>query len=190
MVEGLRERKKWETRRDLMHAALALFTERGFDHVTVEEIAAAANVSTRTFFRYFDTKAEVVLGVRSVSLEAMLESQDVLSTGIEWTREFAGRIVEAPRLYETQARLALEHPQVRAWRLHVILDYEDALLQGFRRETPTADPLAARLAAKLAAQLFVVVLDEWIETGVPPDRAQWDHAIELMRRQVETLLGR
>ena len=173
-----------------MHAALALFTERGFDHVTVEEIAAAANVSTRTFFRYFDTKAEVVFGLRGAILEALLDSQDVLSTGIEWIREFAGRVAEDPRLYETQARLALEHPQLRVWRLHVILDFEDALFEAFRRETPTADPLAARLAAKLAAQLFVVVLDEWIETGVPPDGPQWERAIELMRRQVESLLGR
>jgi AcrR family transcriptional regulator len=188
MVAGLRERQKWETRRDLMHAALALFTERGFDDVTVEEIAAAANVPPG-LFRYFDTKAEWSSACRA-PFSRHCDSQDFLSTGIDWTREFAGRVVEAPRLYETQARLALEHPQVRAWRLQVILDYEDAMLEGFRRETPTADPLAARLAAKLAAQLFVVVLDEWVETGVPPDGPQWERAIELMRRQVEALLGR
>jgi AcrR family transcriptional regulator len=190
MSQGLRERKKLETRRDLMYAALALFSERGFDQVTVDEIAAAANVSTRTFFRYFDAKAHAVFGLRGVSLDAILESSDVLPTAIEWIREFADRVAEAPDLYETQARLALEHPQVRLWRLQVILDYEDAMYESFRRETPSADPLAARLAAKLAAQLVVVVLEEWIATGVPPDRAQWDRAIELMRREVESLLVR
>ncbi len=190
MPDGLRERKKLETRRDLMYAALALFTERGFDHVTVDEIAAAANVSTRTFFRYFDTKAHAVFGLRGVSLDAVRESSDVLPTAIESIREFAGRVAEDPRLYETQARLALEHPHVRVWRLQVILDHEDAIYESFRRETPSADPVAARLAAKLVGQLVVAVMESWIEAGAPSGGPEWEHGIDLMRRQVESLLGR
>ncbi len=59
---GLREQKKRETRRALHHAALYLVNGHGLDEVTVEQIATAAGVSARTFFNYFPTKEEAVLG--------------------------------------------------------------------------------------------------------------------------------
>ncbi|MEV6878317.1 TetR family transcriptional regulator [Amycolatopsis sp. NPDC051128] len=58
---GLRERKKRETRLALSHAAIALVLERGFDNVSVDDIAAAANVSGRTFRNYFTSKAEAIV---------------------------------------------------------------------------------------------------------------------------------
>ncbi|HTS14061.1 MAG TPA: TetR/AcrR family transcriptional regulator [Candidatus Sulfotelmatobacter sp.] len=57
---GLRERKKRATRRAISDAALHLALERGIDVVRVEDIAAAANVSTRTFNNYFRNKAEAI----------------------------------------------------------------------------------------------------------------------------------
>ncbi|MEQ4717716.1 TetR family transcriptional regulator [Nonomuraea sp. B19D2] len=57
---GLRERKKRETRVALSLATIRLCVERGWDNVTIEDIAAAANVSVRTFRNYFSNKAEAV----------------------------------------------------------------------------------------------------------------------------------
>jgi AcrR family transcriptional regulator len=60
-MSGLRERKKQQTRAAIQHEALRLIAARGYDATTCEQIAAAAEVSTATLFRYFPTKEDIVL---------------------------------------------------------------------------------------------------------------------------------
>ncbi|KUL46020.1 TetR family transcriptional regulator [Streptomyces sp. NRRL F-4489] len=72
---GLRERKKRATRVALSQATIGLCIQRGWDNVTVEDIAAAANVSVRTFRNYFSSKAEAIAAGH---LERMLRIADEL----------------------------------------------------------------------------------------------------------------
>jgi AcrR family transcriptional regulator len=74
-MSGLRERKKAETRTALSWAAISLTVERGFDNVKVEDIAAAAGVSPRTFNNYFGSKAEAIA---SRHLDRSLRAADEL----------------------------------------------------------------------------------------------------------------
>lgn len=62
---GVRQRKRQETLRRITDAGVCLFIEKGFEGATVEEIAAAAGISRRTFFHYFESKDDILLSLQS-----------------------------------------------------------------------------------------------------------------------------
>ncbi len=73
---GLRERNRQRRHERIADAALRLFAERGFDGVTIDEIAAAAEVSRRTFFRYFARKEDVLLDWKRRIAEQLRDALD------------------------------------------------------------------------------------------------------------------
>jgi len=81
----LRERKKQQTRQALHDAALTLVSAHGLDGVTVEQICADADVSPRTFFNYFSSKAHAALG---------LDSVEVPERSAAWFAEADGALVD------------------------------------------------------------------------------------------------
>ncbi|MDT0235061.1 TetR/AcrR family transcriptional regulator [Curtobacterium sp. BRB10] len=77
----LRERKKQQTRQALHDAALTLVSAHGLDGVTVEQICADADVSPRTFFNYFSSKAHAALGLDSVEVPERAAARFVEADG-------------------------------------------------------------------------------------------------------------
>ena len=117
---GLRERKKAKTRAAIREHALRLFRERGYSATTVEQIAAAAEVSPATFFRYFPTKEDVVLqDDLDVGTLAALQAQPAELGPIAAMRAATRAMLagmtpeELARLAET-TELSMSVPEVRA----------------------------------------------------------------------------
>jgi AcrR family transcriptional regulator len=97
---GLRERKKQQTRQLLAETARRLFSERGFEQVSVAEIARAANVSEPTVFNYFPTKEDLVYSGLEQFESELLEAISERAAG-ESVLEAFGRFVLEPRGFFT-----------------------------------------------------------------------------------------
>jgi AcrR family transcriptional regulator len=104
---GLRERKKQQTREAIAEAARRLFGERGFERVTVAEIARAADVAEKTVFNYFPTKEDLVYWRLESFEEELLETIRERRPGESVLAAF-GRFVSVPR-----GLLAASDPEAR-----------------------------------------------------------------------------
>src|SRR5213593_1879878 len=94
---GLRERKKQQTRNAIAAAAMQLFAERGFDAVSVAEVASAADVSVATVFNYFPTKEDLVYDRMEAFEEALLEAVREREAGESVLSAFGRFILERTR---------------------------------------------------------------------------------------------
>ena len=72
VAPGLRERKRQQTRARLIEAAMTLFLQRGFEATTLDDIAAAAEISRRSFFHYFTSKEDVVFAWHEETTAALV----------------------------------------------------------------------------------------------------------------------
>ncbi len=117
---GLRERKKAKTRAAIQEQALRLFLEQGYNETTVEQIAEAAEVSPSTFFRYFQTKEDVVLyDVLDPVLLAAFRAQPAALSPIQALRGalravFGGMPAEEMEVSRERARLMQSVPELRS----------------------------------------------------------------------------
>ena len=86
--EGLRERKKRETREAIARTAMRLFAARGFDAVTVADVAEAVGVSEKTVFNYFPAKEDLVMHRGAERLETLIEAIRARPPGVSLVEPF------------------------------------------------------------------------------------------------------
>ena len=151
---GLRERKKARTRAAIQQHALRLFREQGYDATTVEQIAAAAEVSPSTFFRYFPTKEDVVLyDALDPLLFAAFEAQPAALSPIQALRGaihvvFGTLSAEEMAEQRERATLMVAVPELRMRMLdQVVVSTQQLAELVARRVGRRADELAVRTFA-------------------------------------------
>ena len=185
---GLRERKKERTRRLLADVALDLFETRGFDRTTVDDIAAAADVSPRTFFRYFAAKDEAVFD-RAADVEdqfrALLASRPpdeplLVSLREIGTALIGGELVEEDRVRRVLA-LVRTQPALRS-RYDGLMAMIEADLTEWAADRLGVPPfdLRPRLIAAAVLAARRVAMDIWLESPDEDLAHQVARAIDLL----------
>ena len=148
MTSGLRERKKAETRAALQDAAIRLADRDGVDKVSVEAIADDVGVSARTFFNYFPSKEDAIIGMSPTvpspitdNLRSRPDDEPPLEALRQAVQASVERLQEDPDRWTIRRRLVQNHPE-----------------------------LAARYAARLAETEQGLVVEVARRLGLDPDR--------------------
>lgn len=169
-----RERHAVRTRQQIVDAALALFLEQGFEATTVDEIAARADVSPRTFFRYFPTKEALLfhdLDDRLAAVQQRIEARPADEAPAETLVEVLCEMVEAiestPEERALTVRMIHERPALRAYQRSTIAEHaerEVTAALAVRAGLPS-DDLGLRAMVTATAACLDLALRVWTDDG-------------------------
>jgi AcrR family transcriptional regulator len=178
---GLRERKKLATRQALSWAALHLTVERGLENVRVEDIAAAAGVSPRTFNNYFSSKEEAIVAIgvdRAASAATAMRARpagepfwDALIGAV--VEQFAGH-EDPDQAFVARVRLVMKTPALLGEYLKSGLSIARSLADAIAERTGTDAELDLypRLVADIAVATEQAVIDHWLNSGAATPLAE------------------
>ncbi|WP_343577051.1 TetR family transcriptional regulator [Mycobacterium sp.] len=187
MTESLRDRQRAQILADIRRAAFRLFIERGYDAVTTEEIASAAGVSPRTFFRYVPTKEELLLApVRhgSTAIVGLLEERPaaeqpdvaLINAIITRTRSFGVADTE-----EWRAALLGAPDLLGKLTVHLPADKERATkLVAARMGVNSGSDIRPALLVQLAFAAADFAFQQWVRQSSKKPRALERYVIEAL----------
>ncbi|MEU0693769.1 TetR family transcriptional regulator [Streptomyces niveus] len=188
--------QRLKMRRELSAAAMELFSTKGYEATTVDEIAAAAGVARRTFFRHFRSKEEAIFPDHDDTLvraEAVLNAapahEHPLDTVCRGIKEVMRMYAASPTLSVARYQLTREVPTLREAEIASVARYERLftryLLGHFdEHDHPDGndDPLLAEVAASAVVTAHNHVLRRWLRADGQGDvETQLDHAFAIVR---------
>jgi AcrR family transcriptional regulator len=168
IAQGLRERKKQKTRDAIQREAMRLIGKQGYDQTTVEQIAAAVEISPSTFFNYFPSKEDLVLydAYDPVIMELMAERPpgEPISVSMRSVLEAMGGIFERDRdIILARGRLWFEVPALRA-RMWEQLDAAQILMSTVIAQRSGRDPadFEVRVIVMVLVTAALEAMREWL----------------------------
>jgi AcrR family transcriptional regulator len=168
---GLRQRKRQQTRERLTRAAMALFLDRGFEATTLDDIAAAADISRRSFFHYFASKEDVVFAWQEESTAALIAavaarpaSESMLTAAENAILAMVGQLKPGEAI--AIARLKRDNPALQACDQVKHEKLERALAEALgKRAGQKTEKLHARLVAMIATGAMRIGGEFWAAEG-------------------------
>ncbi|WP_423247086.1 TetR/AcrR family transcriptional regulator [Streptomyces pratisoli] len=187
---GLRERKKLKTRTAIRRAMYRLIAEQGYEATTIEQIAAAAEVSPSTVFRYFPSKEDIVLADEyDEAIERALRTRPVDEPPLDSLRAIltaaVSRMLEnEPQEMHLRTKLMAEVPALRARMTETMAETSQSLARPLAdRAGRDPDDLEVRVFAASVMGALREALLYWAE------RDQQDDLVALVNRTLDTLKG-
>jgi AcrR family transcriptional regulator len=159
MTTGLRDRRKQETRQAISDIAMAMFAAKGFDEVTISQVADAAGVSKMTVTNYFPRKEDLVFDRAEVIIRSLADAAAARAPGESLLaairRDYAERITAGDVTLglptATFARMVQNSPVLTSRSLEIADLREQALGDAIAAETGVDDPQQRIVAAQLAS---------------------------------------
>lgn len=158
------------TREQIEQAALALFAAQGFDDTTVEEIAAAAGIGRRTFFRYFRSKNDVVWGDFDGGLDRLRDDLAAADPGRPWPDVLRHAVVafnalrpEQVATHRARMELILHVPALQAHATLMYARWREVVAEFVAARTGAApDDFGPRLVGHTALAAAVAAYEQWL----------------------------
>jgi AcrR family transcriptional regulator len=174
---SLRERKKARTREAIIDAALDLFERNGYDNTTIEDIAAAAEVSPRTFFRYFESKLDLIMTrthSKADDLGPHLAARPAGESLLEALREVLLSQLDAQLddpLVLREFQVMLSTPSLRTMAREHFYEEEAGLVTGVAAHLGLGDDdLAAHVIGSMIAGALWATVSRWVAEGAERER--------------------
>ncbi|MCX2971575.1 MULTISPECIES: TetR family transcriptional regulator [Streptomyces] len=196
--------QRLKMRRELAAAAMELFASKGYEETTVDEIAAAAGVARRTFFRHFRSKEEAIFPDHDDTLErakAVLEAapphEHPLDTVCRGIKEVMRMYAASPAGSVERYKLTRQVPALREREIASVARYERLFTRYLLGHFDEAahrdgddDPLLAEVAASAVVTAHNHVLRRWLRSGARGDvEGQLDRAFSIVRSTFGTGFG-
>jgi AcrR family transcriptional regulator len=184
---SLREKHAVETRQRIVEAGIGLFVANGFELTTIDEIAERADVSARTFFRYFPSKDSLLFHDFDERMNQMADlirrrpvDEPPVETFVHVLTEMVEQVRSTPEERALVIRLVSERPSLRSYQRETIAGHGERLATAILAERAgvPAHDLGLRAMVASVSACFDVALQAWIAEGAEgPFRPRFEEVL-------------